>query len=86
MANRILCVAEKPSIAKAVANHLSNGPVTVVRKTNCMTSLTSLIPLLEKYWEPICQKLRVSIYLLPTLGELLRDNDQCSRSSAWTRF
>lgn len=28
--NKILCVAEKPSIAKAVANHLGGGRVTVV--------------------------------------------------------
>ncbi|MCJ1248527.1 DNA topoisomerase [Trapelia coarctata] len=34
MANRILCVAEKPSIAKAVANHLANGPVTVKNTGN----------------------------------------------------
>ncbi len=30
MANRILCVAEKPAIAKSVANHLAGGNVNVV--------------------------------------------------------
>jgi len=30
MVSKILCVAEKPSIAKAVANHLSGGQVQVV--------------------------------------------------------
>lgn len=30
MAQRILCVAEKPSIAKSVANHLGGGNVNVV--------------------------------------------------------
>lgn len=29
---KILCVAEKPSIAKAVAGHLSGGPYQVVSK------------------------------------------------------
>lgn len=28
---KVLCVAEKPSIAKAVANHLGGGAVGVVR-------------------------------------------------------
>lgn len=30
MAQRILCVAEKPAIAKSVANHLGGGNVNVV--------------------------------------------------------
>lgn len=30
MANKILCVAEKPAIAKSVANHLGGGNVIVV--------------------------------------------------------
>jgi hypothetical protein len=30
MVTKVLCVAEKPSIAKAVANHLSNNQVTTV--------------------------------------------------------
>lgn len=30
MAQKILCVAEKPSIAKSVANHLGGGNVNVV--------------------------------------------------------
>lgn len=32
---RVLCVAEKPSIAKAVANHLSGGEVQTVRAPSC---------------------------------------------------
>jgi DNA topoisomerase IA len=32
VAQKILCVAEKPAIAKAVANHLAGGPVVVVRE------------------------------------------------------
>jgi DNA topoisomerase-3 len=30
MVTKVLCVAEKPSIAKAVANHLSGGNVQTV--------------------------------------------------------
>lgn len=30
MVTKVLCVAEKPSIAKAVANHLSGNQVTTV--------------------------------------------------------
>lgn len=30
MVIKVLCVAEKPSIAKAVANHLANNQVTTV--------------------------------------------------------
>ena len=30
MVQQVLCVAEKPSIAKAVANHLSDNNVTTV--------------------------------------------------------
>ena len=30
MARKILCVAEKPAIAKSVAQHLSGGQVTTV--------------------------------------------------------
>ena len=31
MARKILCVAEKPAIAKSVAQHLSGGHVNTVR-------------------------------------------------------
>lgn len=32
MVTKVLCVAEKPSIAKAVANHLSSQQVTTVSR------------------------------------------------------
>lgn len=32
MVVKVLCVAEKPSIAKAVANHLSGGTATLVSR------------------------------------------------------
>ena len=35
MARKILCVAEKPSIAKTVAQHLGGGQVQTVRVFSC---------------------------------------------------
>lgn len=32
MVTKVLCVAEKPSIAKAVANHLAGGQVQTVSR------------------------------------------------------
>jgi len=32
MVTKVLCVAEKPSIAKAVANHLAGGVVNTVNE------------------------------------------------------
>ena len=34
MVTKVLCVAEKPSIAKAVANHLAGGHVQFVSRCN----------------------------------------------------
>jgi len=34
MVTKVLCVAEKPSIAKAVANHLAGGAVNTASTTN----------------------------------------------------
>ena len=39
MAPKILCVAEKPAIAKAVANHLAGGRVSTVGKV-LLTAVT----------------------------------------------
>lgn len=41
MAPRILCVAEKPAIAKAVANHLGGGQVRTVSELDQCTRLHS---------------------------------------------
>ena len=54
MAPKILCVAEKPAIAKSVAQHLAGGNVNTVGGTIvCMAMVSSSI--LEKYYrQPIC--------------------------------
>ena len=41
MARKILCVAEKPAIAKSVAQHLSGGQVTTVSAYVSSISTTS---------------------------------------------
>jgi len=49
MVTKVLCVAEKPSIAKAVANHLSGNQVNVVRKPMLLTSSHTLTALSAIY-------------------------------------
>jgi DNA topoisomerase-3 len=39
MVTKVLCVAEKPSIAKAVANHLSGGNVQTVSPSSASLPL-----------------------------------------------
>jgi len=75
---RILCVAEKPSIAKAVAQHLGGGRVTTVR---CVAVLSppNVAPdlMTEKCsWPYLCEELRVRVQIC-TMGQLRSDNDQC---------
>lgn len=36
---RVLCVAEKPSIAKAVAGHLSGGQLSVARTLSSLVGI-----------------------------------------------
>ena len=45
MARKILCVAEKPSIAKAVAQHLSGGSVNAVSQGNSRGGCGMLMPI-----------------------------------------
>lgn len=45
MAPKILCVAEKPSIAKAVAGHLSGGSYQTVRIAQALLRASSCLPL-----------------------------------------
>jgi DNA topoisomerase IA len=40
--NKILCVAEKPAIAKAVAQHLSGGRINTVSQESVYLYLTVL--------------------------------------------
>jgi DNA topoisomerase-3 len=42
MVTKVLCVAEKPSIAKAVANHLSGGNIQTVSPRPFPTALNDI--------------------------------------------
>lgn len=46
MVTKVLCVAEKPSIARAVANHLSGNQVTTVRMLMERYKWTTLLMLI----------------------------------------
>ena len=48
MAQRILCVAEKPSIAKSVANHLGGGNVNIVSLSFTVTE-TENLPYMQRH-------------------------------------
>ena len=51
MAPRILCVAEKPAIAKAVANHLGGGQVhTVSDREQCTKVHSANNKIEECHW------------------------------------
>lgn len=39
----VLCVAEKPSIAKAVANHLGGGQVQTVSHSECISHKSRML-------------------------------------------
>lgn len=75
---RVLCVAEKPAIAKAVAQHLSGGAMQTVRSNGsdglqryCTNSVTALHP-----WQPICQELRLPVQFWRVLGNVLSHHDE----------
>ena len=61
MAQKILCVAEKPAIAKSVANHLAGGTVNVVSIIAIETFPGNKLKNgTEKHrWQSICKKLRI---------------------------
>lgn len=55
---KVLCVAEKPSISKAVATHLAGGRVETVRSICLYTSLRCpLTQSVAQYEEQIHQEL-----------------------------
>ena len=59
MVQKILCVAEKPAIAKAVANHLAGGLVTTVSMEKlCLRGLSNQF-LATHPGKPVCEELRV---------------------------
>jgi DNA topoisomerase III len=53
---KILCVAEKPSIAKAVAQHLGGGAVRTVRSMR-LSEYRSLTVVEGGPWTYLCQEL-----------------------------
>lgn len=59
MAYKILCVAEKPAIAKSVANHLGGGNVNVVSfQPDKKVATKGLTAFPEKCcWNCICEEL-----------------------------
>jgi len=61
MVAQILCVAEKPSIAKAVAQHLAGGNVPSVGDTDISERVWRVLTLMsdERSRVGLAQKLRV---------------------------
>ena len=59
MARKILCVAEKPSIAKAVAQHLGGGQVTIVCGIAYYAWSITNSHVAERYWRSLCQELQL---------------------------
>lgn len=61
MVAQILCVAEKPSIAKAVAQHLAGGNVPSVGETDLSERVWKILTLKsdERSRISVAQKLRV---------------------------
>ena len=56
--NRILCVAEKPSIAKAVSQHLAGGQVNVVGcVAQCYIIIAHEIAVEKRLRKSICKEL-----------------------------
>lgn len=63
MVTKVLCVAEKPSIAKAVAGHLSGGSARVVSHLSLPPVFLGqkLIDIPEQFAYPMAEKLPVSL-------------------------
>ena len=74
MPGKILCVAEKPSIAKAVAGHLSGGQFTTVRthpplhQREIEGERERGADSLEAHPKQVCQELRVRISVPRAVG------------------
>ena len=57
MAPRILCVAEKPAIAKTVAGHLSGGQLTTVSYMARVEWKDLSFVSAKHHWQSICEEL-----------------------------
>lgn len=74
---KVLCVAEKPSIARAVANHLGGGQFNTVRGQRMVGPSNETDSVTAQYTrQRVRQKLRISIQL-SRMGQLRGDNDLC---------
>lgn len=84
MARKILCVAEKPAIAKSVAQHLSGGQVTTVGGFLVIYILKYFLAHeseAKHHRQSICKELRFRFQLWSTMGQLPRDHDKRHRAS-----
>lgn len=80
---RVLCVAEKPSIAKAVAGHLSGGQVLTVSRLfsfTCCTDTQHANTNSAQYAREVYQKLCLSLRFRASLGSLRGYHDFCAWS------
>ena len=60
MARKILCVAEKPSIAKSVAQHLSGGQFNTVRTLSALRAGGGFnICIAQHPWQHVREELRI---------------------------
>lgn len=70
---KVLCVAEKPSIAKAVAGHLGGGRFQTVSEHDESDVSTNIrFPLIDAAQhrrQPVCQKLRIHFHI-PRMGTM----------------
>ena len=84
MVPRVLCVAEKPSIAKAVAQHLAGGQFTTVGRCGCITGhgFLDVDRCVAQYTRKrVHQELRIQLSIQSAMGELLCHDDKRVRSS-----
>lgn len=82
MARNILCVAEKPAIAKSVAQHLSGGRVNAVFRA-LLVDHESLLTrwIAQHHRQSLYKELRVRVRFWPAMGQLPCDYDERHRPS-----
>ena len=75
MARGILCVAEKPSIAKSVSQHLSGGHVNTVSPRQIDVGIGLMLDEAQYQWQPLHQELPIRLQFWSSLGSLFGDHD-----------